>query len=258
MFSNFGCNRMDVNPKGRTNSVELLGFLGTVEENTWHFEILLLFLSLWYGADMGRSRLVFSRRILSKWARLLQWQVFFRQTTECMRSGHFLQNYQTTGPASGNASKLGQRVPLLCTQFLTKDTKPDGTTGSTLWIFFGTVRLFLDFFCRQRVLPSSFLIFCSKLKFQKAQKGLLFLLFRHYETVPKISFAVTASSGTAISTDFATRHVQKFCWKFVQIWRGTQPCSRWKTCQKSIPEEQKSPPAKNERKRRPKRRLFRL
>ena len=31
---------------------------GTLEENTWHFEVLLLFLSLWYGADLGRSRLV--------------------------------------------------------------------------------------------------------------------------------------------------------------------------------------------------------
>ena len=34
---------------------------GTVEENTWHFEVLLLFLSLRYGADLGRSRLVFLR-----------------------------------------------------------------------------------------------------------------------------------------------------------------------------------------------------
>ena len=32
---------------------------GTVEENTWHIEVLLLFLSLKYGADLGRSRLVF-------------------------------------------------------------------------------------------------------------------------------------------------------------------------------------------------------
>ena len=32
---------------------------GTVEENTWHFEVLLLFLSLRYGADLGRSRLVY-------------------------------------------------------------------------------------------------------------------------------------------------------------------------------------------------------
>ena len=31
------------------------------------------------------------------------------------------------------------------------------------------------------------------------------------------SKTVTASSGTAISTDVATRHVQKFCQKFVQI-----------------------------------------
>ena len=34
--------------------------------------------------------------------------------------------------------------------------------------FFGTVRLF-EFLCRQRVPLSSFLIFCSQLKFQKAQ-----------------------------------------------------------------------------------------
>ena len=31
---------------------------GTVEEYTWHFEVLLLFLSLRYGAHLGRSRLV--------------------------------------------------------------------------------------------------------------------------------------------------------------------------------------------------------
>ena len=31
---------------------------GTVEENTSHIEVLLLFLSLTYGADLGRSRLV--------------------------------------------------------------------------------------------------------------------------------------------------------------------------------------------------------
>ena len=48
------------------------------------------------GTFVDYSSSIFSRRILSKWARLLRWQVFFfffRQTTECMRSGHFLQNY---------------------------------------------------------------------------------------------------------------------------------------------------------------------
>ena len=33
---------------------------GTVEENTLNFEVLSLFLSLRYGADLGRSRLVFN------------------------------------------------------------------------------------------------------------------------------------------------------------------------------------------------------
>ena len=39
-------------------SVQRLGFWDTVKENTWHFEVLLLFLILRYGADLGRSRLV--------------------------------------------------------------------------------------------------------------------------------------------------------------------------------------------------------
>ena len=37
---------------------QFFSHVGTVEENTWHFEVLLLFLSLRYGADLGRSRLV--------------------------------------------------------------------------------------------------------------------------------------------------------------------------------------------------------
>ena len=39
---------------------------------------------------------------------------------------------------------------------------------SFFWIFFKKFSKF--FFCRQTVPPSSFLIFCSKLKFQKAQR----------------------------------------------------------------------------------------
>ena len=42
----------------RASSVQFLGFLGTVEENTWHFEVPVLFLSLRYGAGLCRSRLV--------------------------------------------------------------------------------------------------------------------------------------------------------------------------------------------------------
>ena len=32
--------------------------VGFVEENTWHIEVFLLFLSLRYGTDLDRSRLV--------------------------------------------------------------------------------------------------------------------------------------------------------------------------------------------------------
>ena len=41
------------------NSFQFFLHAGTVEEKTWHFEVLLLFLSLRYDADLGRSRLVF-------------------------------------------------------------------------------------------------------------------------------------------------------------------------------------------------------
>ena len=39
----------------RASSVQLLGFLGTVEDNTCRFDVLLLFLSLKRGADLSRS-----------------------------------------------------------------------------------------------------------------------------------------------------------------------------------------------------------
>ena len=39
-------------------SVQLLGFLCTVEKNSLHFEVLLLLLSLRYDADLGRLGLV--------------------------------------------------------------------------------------------------------------------------------------------------------------------------------------------------------
>ena len=49
--------------KSKKNS-EIFHFFphaGNVEENTCHFEVLLLFLSLGYGADLGRSRPVSMR-----------------------------------------------------------------------------------------------------------------------------------------------------------------------------------------------------
>ena len=50
------------------------GFSGTVKGNTWHFEVFMLFLSLRYGVDICRSRLV-----------NLYW-LFFASTWGCLLS----------------------------------------------------------------------------------------------------------------------------------------------------------------------------
>ena len=46
---------------------EFFSSCGYVEENTWHFEVLLLVLNLRYGADLGRSRLVSYLFRYEKW-----------------------------------------------------------------------------------------------------------------------------------------------------------------------------------------------
>ena len=47
------------------NFSQFFPHVGTVEKNTWHFEVLLLFLSLRYGADLGRSQLVTSVMLIT-------------------------------------------------------------------------------------------------------------------------------------------------------------------------------------------------
>ena len=81
----------------------------------------------------------------------------------------FSRTTKSTEPASGITSELLQRVPLFVYSIFNVRYKT-GLQGPPL-NFFGTVRLFFrNFFCRQTVPPSSFLTFCSKLKFQKAQR----------------------------------------------------------------------------------------
>ena len=72
-------------PPWRANSVQLLGFSGTLKENSWNFEVLLLlFLSLSYSADLCCSRLVLiwncstkSPEILISWSRKTnRWKIF--------------------------------------------------------------------------------------------------------------------------------------------------------------------------------------
>ena len=61
---------------------------GTVEENTWHFEVLLLFLSLRYGADLGRSRLVILNAISKRF-----FQSFFEMLFDPVTLFRFRNNF---------------------------------------------------------------------------------------------------------------------------------------------------------------------
>ena len=69
-------------------------------------------------------------------------------------------------------------TPPLIFPFLTLHTKPDETRGSPFHFFWHSATSFSIFFCLQES-PSSFLIFCSKLKFQKAQRVPPFTIFQN-------------------------------------------------------------------------------
>ena len=80
-----------------------------------------------------------------------------------------------------------QRVPLSCTQFLTKDTKLDGTTGSPPLIFLVLWDFFSNFFVAKGS-PLKFFDTLQQTEVSKSPKGLPFLLFRHYETFKILIF----------------------------------------------------------------------
>ena len=87
-----------------------------------------IFLSLRYGADLGRSRLFSSD---------------YNPHTD--RSTFYNSAQSTWGQVRPRQTLL-QRVPPLFFTFSRKHTKPDVPKGSPLWIFFGTVRLFFENF----------------------------------------------------------------------------------------------------------------
>ena len=136
---------------------------------------------------------VFSRRILSKWARLLQWQGFFlfyfvRPQNVCVVDTSY-RTSKSTEPASRITSELLQRVPPFVNSIFNVRYK----TGRDyrvppLNFFRHCATFFRIFFCRQTVPPSIFFIFCSKLKFQKVQRVPPFLVFRHCETFKILIF----------------------------------------------------------------------
>ena len=102
----------------------------------------------------------------------------------------FYRNTKSTEPASGITSELLQRVPpFVYSIFNVRYKSGRDYRVPPLNFFRHCATFFRIFFCRQTVPPSSFLIFCSKLKFLKAQRVPLFS-FRHCETVSKFSFFV--------------------------------------------------------------------
>ena len=100
----------------------------------------------------------------------------------------FYRTTKSTAPASGIISELLQRVPPFVYSILNVRYK----TGRNyrvppLNFFRHCATFFSNFLLSPNGPPSSFLIFCSKLKFQKAQR-LPFLVFRHCETFKILIF----------------------------------------------------------------------
>ena len=112
----------------------------------------------------------------------------FRQTTECMRSGHFF--YRTTKRLERQADthKLVQRNPFVYSIFNVR-YKTGRTTGSP-FDFFSALCDFFSIFLSPKGPPFKIFDILQQTEDSKSPKGLPFLLFRHYETVSEFSFSV--------------------------------------------------------------------
>ena len=108
-------------PKKNFGNFLFFPHVGTVEENTWNFEVLLLFLSLRYGADLGRSRLVSNciaqlfgaikveKRIFSKVLKILIFLWLWAPVVSMVLSFQFIRLFGTVTFFSKNS--FGQREP---------------------------------------------------------------------------------------------------------------------------------------------------
>ena len=102
---------------------------------------------------------------LVKRARLLQWLVFFRQTTDLIVYVPFFSTDFTRFTV--NPAVTGSN-PCFSQKQFRAFAEADETEGF-FFIFFSTLCDFFQFICLQRVHLEVFLIFCSKLKCQEAQ-----------------------------------------------------------------------------------------
>ena len=92
------------------------------------------------------------------------------------------------------------------------------------WIFFGTVRLFFEFFCLQRV-PLQIFDILQQTEVSKSPKGLPFQVFRHYETFKILIFRFffqifLPSKGPAFNFLI-------FCYKLVTPFTILKLCGFW-------------------------------
>ena len=110
-------------------------------------------MSLRYSADFRRSRLVRS---------------FFRQTTDLIV---YVPLFST------DFTRSRVRVLALARNFFEHLRKRTRLKGLLFQFFSALCDCFFDFYCLQRVPPSSFLIFRSRLKCQKAQRVFPFKYF---------------------------------------------------------------------------------
>ena len=130
---------------------------------------------------------IFSRRFSSEKIRLLQWLVFFRQTTDLIvyvplfstDFTRFTVNPATTGSSPCFSQKLFRAF-----------AKADETEGFPLSIF----SALCDFFLPSKGLTFKFFFdILQQTKVPKSPKGLPFQVFRHYETVQNSHFSFLLS-----------------------------------------------------------------
>ena len=130
------------------------------------------YLSLRYGAEFRRSRLVF---------------FFFRQTSSCMYN--FLQTslvhvYSSVQSLLGLRRTQRSRVRVLALARIFEHFFRHCATQ-----FFSALCDFSIFFHLQRAPPSSFFDILQQTKVPKSPKGLPFYVFRHYEAVQNSHFS---------------------------------------------------------------------
>ena len=109
-------------------------------------------------------------------ASFLSWQLFFRQTTECMRSGHFYRTTKLLDRQTGSAFKIVQRY------------KTGRDYRVPLLSFFSALCDFFSNFLSPKGPPFKVFDILQQTEVSKSPKGLPFQVFRHYDTGSKFLF----------------------------------------------------------------------